>query len=300
MAKTILILGGSGLIGTHLALHFREGYRVFSSHFKHSSRIPGVTSLLVDVDNRDWLKRVMHIVEPTVVIYAVGPHDLQWSEGNVHKAELLYAGGVGTISSVLDLYQPKIIYLSSPYVFDGSHGNYRESDSVLPHEVLGKMKLGGENLIKSKFLNYLILRFSPLLGRSQGFRLSFLDQLRVQLSHQKPLSLSQHEIHSFAPVSGLVQLIAFLVESSLRNRVFHYGGLNKVSYFELGKAFARHFAYDESLILPAALPAAQSLSSHKKVLDFSLNSSQVMQELKVHPLLLQDTFDLLQKQLVTP
>ena len=41
--KAILIIGGSGFVGTHLALKLREGYKVFATYHTKRFAIPGVT-----------------------------------------------------------------------------------------------------------------------------------------------------------------------------------------------------------------------------------------------------------------
>lgn len=294
-----MIIGGSGFVGTHLALRLRSKYKVFATYFHNQVEIPGVTYLPMNIENRTWVKRVVYCAVPDVVIYCAGGNSLQWAQRNTRAAERLHTVGPATISSATDVLQPKFILISSCFLFDGHRGNYHETDTVLPDTALGKAKLGGENQIKGKSLNYLIVRSAPLFGRGNGFNLSFFDTLRMALSQGKRMELSTEEVHSFAPVYGFVDLMEQLVDTGIRNKVIHYGGLTKVSYFEFGRAFAKRFGFDPNLILPATTQSKKAqITGEAEIRDYSMNSTFMVENLKTKPLLLEEGFDLIEKNLI--
>jgi dTDP-4-dehydrorhamnose reductase len=295
--KSVLIIGGSGFIGTHLALALREEHKVIATYHSKPMSIPGVTFLPLNVDNRSWIKRVIYSIRPNAVIYAAGNNSWAWSDKNSRRAELLHSVGPATVSNATDILQPKFIYLSNAYVFDGNRGNYHENDTILPAALLGKMKVSGENVVKSKSLNYIIVRSSPVFGRGNGVNLSALDYVRMRLDRKSKVEVSTQEVHSFAPVEGLCDLIKRLIDSGIRNRVLHYGGLTKLTFYELSQAFAKRFNYDPGLILPKAKVFKKG-SSEFPTYDFSLNSTQAVDTLKIKPFLLEEGFDLIEKQLI--
>ncbi|MGZ3687509.1 MAG: sugar nucleotide-binding protein [Bdellovibrionota bacterium] len=298
--KAVLIVGGSGFLGTRIALRLRDKYKVFATYYKHRVSIPGITMLPFNVDNRNWVKRTMMVARPDVIIYAMGNHDSYWAEKNARFAERHHTSGAATVATASDMIQPKLIYLSSAYLFDGSRGNYHEGDTVLPNSVLGRAKLGGENIVKSKSLNYLILRTSPIFGRGNGINLSQLDKLRMALDRGERVELQTNELHSFAGAEGFCDVIERLVETGIRNKILHYSGLTKVTYYEWGKEFAKRFGYDPSLILPkkAVLRKSATNLTEEYIPDYSLNCTATIDALKIKPLLLEESFDLLQKQLI--
>lgn len=136
----------------------------------------------------------------------------------------------------------------------------------------------------------MIIRSSPLIGRGNGLHTSFFDRIRLALDRGERFELPSHELHSFAPVSGLSDIITRLVEGGVRNRVLHYGGLTKLSQYEWAVCFAKRFGYNSELIVPARA------STPKR--DFSLNSSQAIDLLKIKPLLLEESFDLIDQELI--
>lgn len=298
-SKSVLIFGGSGFIGTHLCLKLRDQYKVYATYSKKPARIPGVTFFPASIENKDWIKRIMFTINPDIVIYAIGSNSFEWAETNPDLADRYHAVGPAVVAGAADIIQPRFIYLSNPYVFDGVRGNYHENDIVLPPNNIGKVKLGGENVVRSKCLNHIILRSSPVIGRGNGVNLSIIDSLRMVLDRNERIEFSTHTLHSFAPVSGLCEAVQRLIESGFRNRIVHYGGLTKVTYFELAKAFATRFKYNPNLIVPKKAAATKNIASEDSLFDFSLNSTQAVETLKIKPFLLEECFDLIEKELIS-
>ena len=143
--RSVLIIGGSGFVGSHLALSMRDQFKVFLTYHSRPIKIPGVTSLPLAADNRNWAKRVAYTAKPDAVIFAAGNNNVLAAERDPRTTEHVHVGGPATVADVADILQPKFIYISNCYVFDGSRGNYHETDTVLPDMALGKSKLGGEN-----------------------------------------------------------------------------------------------------------------------------------------------------------
>jgi dTDP-4-dehydrorhamnose reductase len=293
-AKAVLIVGGSGFVGTHLAQKLRDDYRVFATFQKHGIRMPGVTYIPLDIDNRNWVKRAVYTARPDIVVYLAGYADPIWCEDHAKETERVHQVGVATVSGAVDILQPKFIYLSTCFAFDGAKGNYRETDTVLPDNVLGKSKLAGENNVRTK-LNYMVIRSSPLYGRSNGYHLSFMDRLRMNLAKGNRIELPDNEVHSFAPINGLVELLERAIGSGVRNKTIHYGGLTKLSHYDFAKKFAEHAGFDPKLVTRAPKPQIKG-STLNLSWDYSLNSSLAVETFKVQPYLLEDGLKLIEQK----
>jgi dTDP-4-dehydrorhamnose reductase len=68
---------------------------------------------------------------------------------------------IGTANVVLacERYDKKMIYISTDYVYPGTDGNYKETDSMNPFTKYGWSKLGGECAVQM-YDNHLILRMA--------------------------------------------------------------------------------------------------------------------------------------------
>jgi len=293
--KSVLIVGGSGFIGTHLAQRLRDDYKVFATYCKHPIQIPGVTCIPLTADNRNWVKRIVYMARPDVVVFAAGNNDVRWCEDNGREAERVHSAGAAMVATVADILQPKFIYLSNCYAFDGKRGNYHEADIILPHTELGKVKISGENFIKGRSLNYVFLRSSPVIGRGNGINLSILDKIRIKLSKGEKIDLPADELHSFAPVDGLLDLIERVIETGIRNKTLHYGGLTKITYYDLGVMIAEKFGFDPTLITMARDIHGQT---NENMFDYSMNSTHTVETLKIKPFFLEECLDLIEKNLI--
>lgn len=296
--RSVLIIGGSGFVGSQLAIRMRDAFKVFVTYNSSPVRIPGVTSVPLNVSNRSWIKRVVGLAQPDVVYYVAG---LASSFYTMSKGQVgldgIHATGPANVLNFAEAFQPRFVFVSSSYVFDGSRGNYRETEIALPTSQLGKAKISGENFIRSRLIHSAIVRSSPVFGRSNGMNLSYLDKLRMKLDRGQTVSLDESEIHSFAPVTGLVDLLSELATAPVKNKTLHYGGLTKLSFCEFGRKFAARFGYDPKLVVPAPPPPKDTPHALDRY-DYSLNSSSAVELLKLKPLLLEEGFDLLEKQLV--
>jgi len=271
---------------------------VFATYHRHRFFLPGVTTLPVSLFNRDWAKRITYLARPDFVIFAAGTNNVNWCEANGRDAEQLHTSGAATISNVSEIFQPTFIYLSNSYVFDGNRGNYHENDIVLPSTALGKAKLGGENFIRSKALSFSIIRSSPIIGRGNGVNLTFLDHLRLRLSRGQKIELANDELHNFAPIEGLVELVRKVIETNAKKKTFHYGGLTKITPYEFGLAFAKKFKFDPALIIPVNSHYHPGNAGERLRQDYSLNSTAAVEALKIKPLFLEESLDLINKNLV--
>src|SRR4051812_26734274 len=117
--RSVLIIGGSGFVGTHLALRLRAGFKVFATYGERPIAIPGVTCIPFDSSNRNWVKRVVYTAAPDFVIYAAGSNDPAWAAANPREAEQAHASGPAAVLNSSAFFQSKFIFLSNCYVFDG-------------------------------------------------------------------------------------------------------------------------------------------------------------------------------------
>lgn len=152
----VLILGGFGLLG-------QEIYRQFNLEGHQVVRTPKQECDITDLSS---LKAAIEKYKPEVVIHSAGITNVDQVED-----EPLQAYNVNSLSmynlidSVREL-QPIIVFISTDYVFDG-HSNipYRENDDRKPINVYGRSKMLAEDILKSNYEKYYIVRTSWLFGK---------------------------------------------------------------------------------------------------------------------------------------
>ncbi len=286
--KKILIIGGSGFVGTNLAKALSEKHHVIATYHRDYSRVPNVEyQPFVGLGDKDLCAKFVETLAPEIVIYAAGSHDLARGEKDPNNMIITHTNGANHMLIASDYLKAKFILISSDYVFSGTEGNYSEGDTAIPLNSLGKAKLGAENYIRSRSLNHVIIRCAPLLGRGTLDHPSWLDQLRETEMTGANLTISKLKVHNPVHIRELGLLIERIIESDIRNKTLHLGGLTKLTLFDLATRFMKDFDLDETALAPIETVLDTGYQ------DFSLNFSQTLRLLKTEPLLLEQSLDLL-------
>jgi len=286
MSRSVLIVGGSGFVGSHLALHFRENYKVFTTHYHHHEPMRGVTSIPMALHKADWIKEVVLATRPRFIIYAARPRK---NESDPKEMDLIYSSAPLTLVQASAILGSKFIYLSNAFVFNGDEGDYKETDAALPALPEGRSRASGENAVRARATQHAIIRSSPVYGLGPVRNPSMCDLWIKKLIQGETLELDDQQVHTFAPVEGLADAVEKACSSNVENRVFHYAGREPLTEFALGKRLAERLGLPTQKIHPRA-------SSSKK--NYSLNCSESAFCLQTEPLLLEQGLDLLEKQLL--
>ena len=116
------------------------------------------------------IEKVIKKIKPKIVIHCAGlSRPMKMHEENVSKSIDLNIIGTANVVKVCEQFNIKLIYFSTGYVYEGTKGNYKETDPVKPFNNYALSKLGGECAV-SMYKNSLILRIimteKPFLHKS--------------------------------------------------------------------------------------------------------------------------------------
>jgi dTDP-4-dehydrorhamnose reductase len=154
----LLLIGASGYVGSSLYSKLSQNHEVTGTHYKHSDKHPNL--VLLDLNNQKNISDVLRQEAPDVVVHVGGLTSVDYCERNKEEATRLNTDGVRRI---IDNFGGKVIYVSTNYVFDGSRGNYTESDPTNPVNHYGLTKARAEEIIIEHPDN-LVVRFGSVYG----------------------------------------------------------------------------------------------------------------------------------------
>ena len=153
MIGTILLLGGSGQVGTALRRIHR---RVFA---------PSHEQFDMATANLEATRRLVRAAEPDTVINCAGYTDVDRAEAEAHFAEAVNGTAVGLLSAVAAEHDIPFVTFSTDYVFDGkSKQPYVESSPTSPLNAYGRSKLIGERLVLENGPWALVIRTSWVIS----------------------------------------------------------------------------------------------------------------------------------------
>jgi dTDP-4-dehydrorhamnose reductase len=141
---------------------------------------------------------IVRKIRPKAIIHCAGlSRPMDEHEKNIDKSINLNIIGTANITKVCQKYKIKLIYFSTNYVYEGTKGNYSESDSVKPFNNYGLSKMGGECSVLM-YENSLILRISmtekPFLFKKAYTNLKSNYLFHEDLVHMLPKLINKKGI----------------------------------------------------------------------------------------------------------
>lgn len=262
-AMTVLIVGGSGFLGTELVRQASAaGHRVAATFATRPCDGPEAMWHEVDLRDDGRVKEVVASRAPCVVINA--------SSGSANWA--VTAEGSVRLAMTAVKYDCRLVHVSSDAVFSGSRVHYDESclpDPVTPY---GAAKAAAETGVRLLAPAAVIVRTSLIIGGIQSEHVRLVHDLATG---SRTGALFTDDVRCPVHVRDLA---AALLELAFTDAcgVHHLAGGDAVSRHGLGVLIAQRDGLDASR-LPKGLRASTSLSG---ALDVRLDSRATQAKLR--------------------
>jgi dTDP-4-dehydrorhamnose reductase len=180
----------------------------------------------------------------------------------------------------------RLVALSTDQVLAGDRAWAAEDEPARPLMAYGRTKLEGEQAALEAYPDAAVVRLPLMIGRGFGSRGTASEAVLWALRAGRPVRLFVDEFRTpLDPESA-----ALALGSLLRGRhagVFHLGGGERVSRFELGRRTADAFGLGSSSLLEP-IPRS-SHTGPPRPIDVSLDSSRARRELAWTPRPLADS-----------
>ena len=231
--KKVLIIGGSGFIGSY----FFEEFNKISTYSVEGTFFSNEKENLIHLDytqSEIFIDKLIKI-NPDIIIWSAGIKNISRLETNESLSE---THNILPIKSLVD-YQNKtkkkfhFVFISSDYVFDGKDGDYSVYNIPNPNTTYGRSKLASEDYIKKRSPLYTILRIGAVIGKGSVF----WDWLINELRSKKKVDLFD-DIFSPTPLNTLFQATDKCINSKLKG-VFLISGGKSISRYEFGSLINR-------------------------------------------------------------
>ncbi|MEU6014332.1 sugar nucleotide-binding protein [Streptomyces sp. NPDC047515] len=259
---TILIIGGSGFLGTELVRQAAAaGHATAATFATRPSSTPEVTWHALDLRNPERVEAVVAEAAPRVVVNATsGKSD--WA---------ITAEGPVRLAMAAAKYGCRLVHVSSDAVFSGARIRYDESclpDPVTPY---GAAKAAAETGIRLAYPDAVIARTSLIIGDQQSTHVRAVHELAAGTRNGV---LFTDDIRCPVHVADLAAALLELA-SGEANGIHHLAGADAVSRYELGNLIAKRDGLDAPR-LPAGLRANSALPG---ALDVRLDSRATQRKL---------------------
>ena len=144
----ILVTGGDG----RFAKVLKQKNKALNLFFANKKQCNILSERSIDT--------IVKKIKPKIILHCGGlsrPMDIH--DNNINKSIDLNIIGTANITKICKKYKLKLIYFSTSYVYEGTKGDYKESDAVKPFNNYALSKMGGECSVLM-YNNSLVLRIS--------------------------------------------------------------------------------------------------------------------------------------------
>lgn len=241
MKPIVLITGAAGLIGGYLV---RTAVR-----WAPQWEARGLTRAEADLTDSAQVKELRRRYHPSLVIHCAALSRTGACEQDPVRARDI---NVETTKRLADLSRDiPFVFLSSDQVFDGSTGSYVETDEVNPLNVYGQTKAEAERIVLENPL-HTVIRIALTAGTSPTGDRSFVEDMVRSVAKGMTLTLFTDEFRCPITAGSLARAL-WEVAVQQRPGLYHLGGCERLSRWEIGELLARWYPELASAIRPGSL-----------------------------------------------
>ncbi|MCI0497870.1 MAG: dTDP-4-dehydrorhamnose reductase [Thermoplasmata archaeon] len=251
MARKLLVIGASGLLGSKL---MAQAGRTYDAVGTFNPEVDGkdlwrLESL--DIGSKEEVDSLFRQTSPEVVILTAAMTNVDACERDQLVANRVNASGPSMVARACKTAGARLVHVSTDYVFDGRKTRrYLESDVPRPISVYGSSKLAGERSVLSAYPAAAVARTAVLYGWNpiegkENFVTWALKKLRA--GEKVTMFSDQHISPTFA--DDLASALLGIAETGASG-VLHASGPDCLDRVECGKLIAEVFGLDKGLVVP--------------------------------------------------
>jgi dTDP-4-dehydrorhamnose reductase len=152
----VLILGGSGMLGSECKAVFSASHHVFTPERRE-----------MDIIRWDGVIGKLQKLKPNAIVNCAGLSDLECQDPDELIVRKINVAGPRNLAQGAARFNCKLLHISSDLVFDGQKAipqPYFEDDAPNPVTPFGKSKMDSELAVKDNAPDYIIVRTGWLYG----------------------------------------------------------------------------------------------------------------------------------------
>lgn len=270
MKSKLLVLGGSGLVGSTVINYAKNDYDIIFSYNNNKINIPNTQSFQIDLLDNNEIETIIQNYDPDIVLHTIAHSSVDLCETNHEIADKLHVDATQKIVNVCKKIDSKLIFLSTDAVFEGQlNKQYNENDFVNPVNYYGKTKLKAEKIVLNASPNNVVLRTSVIYGWHKKSR--FSNWIIETLKEKRSVDPYIDQYNTPTLVDDLTKSILKIIKMNISG-LYHATGKTCMNRFEFASLIADIFNFDKNLISPVTSLEKKQLAPRPKhsCLDSSL------------------------------
>jgi dTDP-4-dehydrorhamnose reductase len=243
----LLITGSNGLLGQKLVKQCMANQIDFLATSKgrnRNSHCPDDYYTDLDITNRHKIEELFQSFMPTHVIHTAAITNVDYCELNAKECDLVNVRSVKYLFTEAAKINAHFQLLSTDFVFDGSIGNYNETDVPNPLSIYANSKVQAEKILQnSKSLNWSIVRTIIVYGTGENLsRSNLVCWAKEALAKGNEMSVVDDQFRAPTWADDLAWACLRICELH-QTGVFHISGPETMSIFEIVQRIANYYKF---------------------------------------------------------
>lgn len=277
LGMRILITGATGQLGPYLVRRLvREGdAKSLAESLSLWARgehdaVDGLAVERVDLTDDDAVRRAFVKARPSVVVHCAAVSSIDGCYRDEAAARAVNVAATARLATLTGEAGARMVYCSTDLVFDGEAGPYDELCAARPTSAYGRTKLAGEAPVLA-LPGGVVLRLPLLFGPVLRGRPRFVDGMVERLRGGETVTLFDDEWRTPLAVDLAAEALGRAATGEMAG-LFHVGGTERLTRWEMGKVVCDVLGADASLLRKASRLSIDSPEPRPR--DTSLDSSK--------------------------
>ncbi len=235
---TVLVTGASGMLGSALAKALgKKGFFVLGQVHAHPERFAegkNIFAVGLDLTSSKSIARIKkEFTHIDVIVHCAAMTNVNECEKNKALCRKINVGATQHMVDLAKYFGSKLIYVSTPMVFSGKKGDYKETSKVDPINYYATSKAMGETIVR-KYKQGLVLRFNPIGVRAAGAHPNFVQWFAERGQKNESFEMFSDVVVNPLSVGTCVSYIIRMIED-FKPGVLHFGSRDVVGKKEIGE-----------------------------------------------------------------
>jgi dTDP-4-dehydrorhamnose reductase len=275
----VLVTGAGGRLGGRLAELLAPRFRV-TAGLRTAVSPPGLPGVAFDVRDPVAVEAALASTRASAVVHCAALADADACERDPDASRRLNDTACRTLAAACARRGVRLVALSTDLVLSGERPYWTEDDDARPASVYGRTKRAGERAVLEAHAGFAVVRVALVSGRTHGPHPSATEAIAWALAEERPLRLFTDQYRTPVDPESVAEALTALLAGG-PGGLYHLGGPERLSRFELGLRVAAVLGLDPRRIQPAR--QAELAFDAPRPADVSLDSRRARDRLGWRP-----------------
>jgi dTDP-4-dehydrorhamnose reductase len=269
----LLITGHSGMLGSELAFYFNsyEDYEVFGLGRSKTNILSNERQYIFNLES--FKSEQLEGNTFDIIIHTAALTDINLCESNKQLADRLNIDASVEIAKLAKSCNAKLFYISTDSVFNGTAGNYNETEIPSPLNYYAFTKYNGELKVMDFYEKKSLIVRTNIYGLNQPFRNTIVEWALKEWAKNKQINGFEDVYFNALYTGQLASILKNLIELNVEEKILNIGSSEFISKYDFLNKLRLKFGFENGLLKKSK--SLEFISNIKRPLNTTLNLSKL-------------------------